>query len=160
MYIKYIILTVGIFSSIFLGISLEHSFFDTGLEEFNPEDYEIPDSTIDVIISEPSEDGTVSELSEESTVTQDQIITVREIEYKDVSSQTDIKSSDIQSYEEQLDDEISFIQELQEDPDLYGISEDSPIHESTLTRHYSPDDRMDIANIERANKFDRSYIRK
>ena len=147
--IKYIIILTGVISSIYLGVNL--------LDIFND---------IDLTINSESEEvngGTVSDLSEEvsqDTIIQEEYPTVREITYANKITQTELKSSDIKSYVEQLDDEIHFIENLQEDPDLYGITEDSPITESSLTRHSSPDDRVDIVNKDRANKFDRIYVRK
>jgi hypothetical protein len=154
--IKYIIIITGVISSIYLGVNL--------LDIFNVTDLTI-NSDIDEISNEEvkTNDGTVSDLSDEvsqNTIIQEEYPTVREITYANKITQTELKSSDIKSSIEQLDDEIHFIENLQEDPDLYGITENSPTTESSLSRHSSPDDRVDIVNKDRANKFDRIYVRK
>jgi hypothetical protein len=137
MTIRSIIFLTGFALTVFTGINMHDIFLDSDIiTDIIPENYEeIPEAASNI--------GAQTEL-----------------EFKDVQVQTDLKSSDIKSSVEQLDDEIHFIENLQEDPDLYGITEDSPTTESTLTRHSSPDDRMDIVNKDRANKFDRIYVRK
>lgn len=137
MTIRSIIFLTGFALTVFTGINMQDIFLGSDIiSEFIPEDYEeIPEAA--------------SNLGAQT-----------ELENSDAQVQTDIKASDIKSYVEQLDEEINFIENLQEDPDLYGITENSPITESSLARHSSPEDRVDLANKDRANKFNRIYIKK